>query len=241
MLFLDMDKSYKDNVKLLSALITLTKVSLRELSKGLKITPKEIRTTITTGIGNTLDSHHVRLLIINLMSYAPEITGMTFGEYIKFYRGYQQLSQSDLAKLVGVGREYISLIENDKIQFSKIKEEVLDRLSNVLKIDISTYIRKYIMKKVVTQRGYSAIEFIDQHDKLCTIQKSSLGTEDAIWFGINDAEPKILSSKIIDGGTGWAKYPIPEDVKINTRMHLTREQVRELLPILQKFVDIGKI
>lgn len=40
---------------------------------------------------------------------------------------------------------------------------------------------------------------------------------------------------------GWVKYPIPDCVSINTRMHLNREQVKELLPILQKFVDTGDI
>ncbi|MCK9198161.1 MAG: hypothetical protein M0P49_00995 [Bacilli bacterium] len=91
----------------------------------------------------------------------------------------------------------------------------------------------------VTERGFKVIEFIDRYEQKCNIQKSSQG--DAIWLGIEKAEPKILASKIMDGGTGWVSYPIHEDVMINTRMHLTVDQVRELLPILQKFVDTGKL
>lgn len=97
------------------------------------------------------------------------------------------------------------------------------------------------MKIEKTGRGFSIIKFIDRYGKKCSLQKSSLATEDAIWFGIDEAEPMIMASKIIDGGTGWAKYPLPVDVEIPTRMHLTIEQVKELLPVLQKFVDTGEI
>jgi hypothetical protein len=97
------------------------------------------------------------------------------------------------------------------------------------------------MKK--TQRFFDYGEFTDYYGVKCSIQKSSLATDDAIWLGVNDPEPKILASKVMEGGrgTGWVKYPIHEDVFINTRMHLSREQVAELIPILQKFVDTGDI
>jgi hypothetical protein len=97
------------------------------------------------------------------------------------------------------------------------------------------------MKFTKTDRGFALIEFTDRYDAPCSLQKSSLATEDAIWIGVDDADPKILASKVQEGGTGWVKYPIPEDVSLNTRMHLTREQVAELLPHLQKFVDTGEI
>ncbi len=93
----------------------------------------------------------------------------------------------------------------------------------------------------VTERGFKRIEFLDRYNNECSIQKSSLGTEDAIWFGIDEAEPKILASKVMKGVCGWVDYPIHEDVMINTRMHLTVDQVKELIPILQKFVDTGKL
>lgn len=46
----------------------------------------------------------------------------------------------------------------------------------------------------------------------CSIQASSIATEDAIWFGV-----------------------------VNNRMHLTRERVAELLPVLQHFVSTGDL
>jgi hypothetical protein len=76
---------------------------------------------------------------------------------------------------------------------------------------------------------------------------SSLATEDAIWFGIDNPEPEIMASQAADFGiktketTGWVPYPIPEEVSLKTRMHLTRDQVAELLPILKRFVDTGEV
>jgi len=97
------------------------------------------------------------------------------------------------------------------------------------------------MKKKYTERGFALYEMVDLYENNYSLQKSSLATEDAIWFGIDDANPQIMASKIIPNGTGWAKYTIPKDVLLTTRMHLSRDQVKELIPILQKFVDTGEI
>ena len=97
------------------------------------------------------------------------------------------------------------------------------------------------MNKTKTERGFPLIKFQDLYDKQCSLQKSSLASKEAIWLGIDDADPKILASKIKEGGTGWVKYPINPDVLLHTRMHLTQEQVAELLPHLQKFVETGEI
>lgn len=97
------------------------------------------------------------------------------------------------------------------------------------------------MDRKVTVRGFALYEFEDFYDAKCSIQKSSLAGHDAIWLGVDDADPKIMASKVMEGGTGWVKYPIPEEVSLNTRMHLTREQVIELLPILNKFAETGEI
>jgi hypothetical protein len=92
-----------------------------------------------------------------------------------------------------------------------------------------------------TERGFGIIEFSDRYGEKCSIQKSSLATENAIWFGITNAEPKILASKIQPNGTGWTNYPIHPDVFINTRMHLTQEQVKQLLPYLIHFAETGEL
>ena len=97
------------------------------------------------------------------------------------------------------------------------------------------------MKVEPTERGFARIDFIDRYDVECSLQKSSLAFEDAIWLGVNEPDPQIMSSKVRPGGTGWESYPLPEDVHCNTRMHLTQEQVAELLPHLQRFVETGEI
>lgn len=92
-----------------------------------------------------------------------------------------------------------------------------------------------------TARGFSLIEFKDFYDNPCSLQKSSQAFVDCIWLGVDDANPQIMASKVVEGGTGWVKYPIPDDVSLYTRMLLDRQQVARLLPVLQKFVETGEI
>ncbi len=103
------------------------------------------------------------------------------------------------------------------------------------------------MEKVTTDRGFELIRFKDEYGSLCSLQKSSLATADAVWLGVNDADPKIMVSEAAKFGirteetVGWIPYPIPVGISLTTRMHLTQAQVAELLPHLQKFVDTGEI
>lgn len=71
-------------------------------------------------------------------------------------------------------------------------------------------VQKMHIKK--TQRGFDLIEFVDHYGAACSLQKSSLATEDCIWLGTN-----------------------------TNRMHLTQEQVSQLLPHLQEFVENGEL
>ena len=104
------------------------------------------------------------------------------------------------------------------------------------------------MEVTQTQRGFNIIEFTDRYQAKCSIQASSLATESAIWFGVDDPEPQIMASQAARRGiathgvsTGWVEYPIPSEVSLTTRMHLTQDQVKELLPILQNFAETGEL
>ena len=98
-----------------------------------------------------------------------------------------------------------------------------------------------MFKKDNTERGFGILEFDDLYGNASSIQISSLATERAIWFGINDADPQILRVHMGYPPSGWVKYPIPKEVLLTTRMHLNQEQVKQLIPVLQKFVDTGEI
>ena len=93
-----------------------------------------------------------------------------------------------------------------------------------------------------TERGFAIANFKDSYGCDCSIQKSSLATEDRIWLGANK-----LDIREFKAGEGWIEHPefdkgtFEHHYTGNTRMHLTREQVAELLPILQKFVETGEI
>ena len=93
-----------------------------------------------------------------------------------------------------------------------------------------------------TERGFGTFTFKDYYGMDCSLQESSLATEDAIWLGISQPKAKIHSCDTKEGGDkGWIDIPIPNSIHIPTRMHLTREQVKELIPKLQKFVDTGSL
>lgn len=92
------------------------------------------------------------------------------------------------------------------------------------------------MKVKHTERGFVRIDFKDRYNIACSLQKSSLADEDAIWLGCNKADPQVCIP-----GKGWTKIEMPEEYIANTRMHLTREQVKTLLPFLQKFVETGEL
>lgn len=91
-----------------------------------------------------------------------------------------------------------------------------------------------------THRGFALITFIDHYGLECSLQKSSLATEEAIWFGVSNPKPQIMARELDPNATGWVDYPVPDEVLIQSRMHLTQEQVAELLPYLQCFIRTGE-
>lgn len=98
------------------------------------------------------------------------------------------------------------------------------------------------MQKTTTTRGFRLDEFTDRYGERCSLQESSLASEAAIWFG---TEGKVSRM----GPHGWEHFT-PEDfaeefgypgqsVLVCSRMHLTQDMVRDLLPALQHFAETG--
>ena len=94
------------------------------------------------------------------------------------------------------------------------------------------------MKRTTTQRGFAVIEFVDRYNSKCSLQKSSLATENAIWLGVDDTKFTIFEDEHMGK---YITTKLPENFSVNTRMHLTQEQVKKLLPYLEKFVKTGEL
>jgi hypothetical protein len=77
------------------------------------------------------------------------------------------------------------------------------------------------LKFSITGRGFGLIEFDDLYGDKCTMQDSSLATEDAIWLGID--KPKIVEGCALG------------------RMHLNRKQSKQLIRLLEYFVKYGGV
>jgi hypothetical protein len=73
---------------------------------------------------------------------------------------------------------------------------------------------------ITLDQGLNKISFEDDFRQQCILQKNNSTLENKIWFGVD---------KDIIGKT------------VNVRMHLTQEQVRSLLPHLQKFAETGEL
>lgn len=71
-----------------------------------------------------------------------------------------------------------------------------------------------------TPRGLLRGDFEDRYGQQCSVQESSLATEAAIWLGVD----VNLKGDEIEG-----------------RMHLTKQQVKDLLPILRFFARNGSL
>lgn len=82
-----------------------------------------------------------------------------------------------------------------------------------------------------TSRGFARIDFTDRYGVACSLQQSSLATEDAIWLGCNEPDPRRLVP-----GQGWQPVVLSEGVQCDTRMHLTRDMVAQLVVVLQQWL-----
>jgi hypothetical protein len=71
-----------------------------------------------------------------------------------------------------------------------------------------------------TERGFMAGDFEDLNGDKCSIQESSLATDDALWLGCN-------------------KGTHTKEGECFARMHLNRETAAALIPLLQTFVETG--
>lgn len=96
----------------------------------------------------------------------------------------------------------------------------------------------------INDRRFKKMTFDDVYNVKCSLQKSSLTSEECIWFGVEDVNPRILVPDMhspFEGAKKAIPYNLPSEVIISNRMHLNREQVKMLLPALQEFVDTGEI
>ena len=91
------------------------------------------------------------------------------------------------------------------------------------------------MEKKKTSRGFIYWTFTDSKDVECSLQESS-DIEPSIWFGCDNADPQYF---VPNGNPSWRPVEMPDEYVANTRMHLTQQQVIDLLPLLECFAHTG--
>lgn len=93
------------------------------------------------------------------------------------------------------------------------------------------------MEIQTNRRGFQFAIFSDTKGMQCSIQKSS-SVGDAIWLGIDKTNLTVFEN---EQRGNYVITEMPANFSVNTRMHLSIEQVEELLPILQNFVKNGEL
>jgi hypothetical protein len=72
-------------------------------------------------------------------------------------------------------------------------------------------------------RGFLRGEFTDRYGEKCSIQKSSLATEDCIWLGCDH--------ETVDS----------QGRPCGARMHLTRSMAADIVMRLERFIETGEL
>jgi len=96
-----------------------------------------------------------------------------------------------------------------------------------------------------TQRGFMRCDFKDACGVECSLQESSIATDEGhIWFGCDEHGLKMF---IPNGNPSWRDVglntllPEADYFSWNGRMHLSQSDVQKLLPALQYFAENGEL
>lgn len=109
-----------------------------------------------------------------------------------------------------------------------------------------------IFTKNKTKRGFAILDFKDNYGVECNVQISS-AVEPHIWLGVPRPHVLIMYKDAKALGLdlekkypetneyGWCDFPVPEEALIESRMHLTKNQAKELALVLLKFSRTGRL
>lgn len=112
------------------------------------------------------------------------------------------------------------------------KETGIKRITKKLKY---TIIKKTEIDE--TPISYKYFQFKDANDRHCSLEESTI--EKRIIFGLEKPEIQIYLEDADTKKKGYAPYPIPDCVDVFSRMYLTQNQVKELIPYLMYFAEYG--
>lgn len=86
-----------------------------------------------------------------------------------------------------------------------------------------------------TARGFNYTDFKDFNGVPCSMQASSVATDNCIWLGADDIGLKQFKNGY------WGDVDTNENYIANNRMHLSQDQVKKLLPLLTHFALTGEV
>jgi hypothetical protein len=97
------------------------------------------------------------------------------------------------------------------------------------------------MKTTTGKRGFAKAEFKDSLGHDCIIQEGSVDTINegmGVWLGIPKPEITVFTDR---GMANYVHIPTPENWDIGSLMYLSDKQIKQLIPMLQNFLETGKL
>lgn len=107
-----------------------------------------------------------------------------------------------------------------------------------------------------TARGFEVKHFEDLYNQDCSIQESSLATDDCIWLGVHTPKIRVMCKDMPAfigklnvlmqtwkdiPDCGWYEINLPKEAFVDSRMHLNRSQAANLIDELKFFVETGRL
>lgn len=170
-----------------------------------------------------------------------------FALILKSLRTSRKLTKAELARLTDCSSSAICQYE------SGVRIPTYDqllKLKKALGCSWAELMQGVSLSKVShTGRGFAISEFTDSYGVKFRIQKSSAASDDYIWLGPSNGSISIQKPKESGYGFDWValdKKALQESlntttVLFNDNLHLSRKDVRKILPLLERFVETGDL
>lgn len=97
------------------------------------------------------------------------------------------------------------------------------------------------MKTTTGKRGFASAEFKDSVGHDCIIKEGSVDVTNegmGVWLGIPKPEITVFTDR---GMANYVNIPTPENWNIGSLIYLSNKQIEQLIPMLQNFLETGKL
>lgn len=158
--------------------------------------------------------------------------GFKIGEFNDMDGKLCSLQESSLATEAAVWfgtQDATPMYKGEPVPFPK------DTLFND-RMDLTCHLASMIMRRFEKFLATSMFPVIKNKPDRYGNTFSMFASDDheTLWLGCDDANPQVCNF-------GWKPVPYPEGTTFDIRMHLNKEIIEDLLPLLKSFIQTGSL